>query len=68
MKTSPCKDCKNRHIGCHSTCDNYRGWKAEHELSKEKERQEKNGYTVSCGGWIFTLEGYWRNYKIPRRR
>ena len=23
----PCKDCADRHIGCHSECDGYKEWK-----------------------------------------
>ena len=23
----PCKDCKNRELGCHSSCNNYAVWK-----------------------------------------
>lgn len=30
-----CKDCMNRTVGCHSTCDSYKSWKD--ELSEKKE-------------------------------
>lgn len=23
LRTSPCKDCQNRHLNCHSECDTY---------------------------------------------
>ena len=26
METSPCKDCKERQVGCHSTCEKYLEW------------------------------------------
>lgn len=32
----PCKDCKDRKIGCHGACDKYRSW-----ALKEKEYKEE---------------------------
>lgn len=26
-KDNPCKDCPDRHIGCHSGCERYLAWK-----------------------------------------
>lgn len=26
---NPCKDCKDRKVGCHSTCESYKAWKAQ---------------------------------------
>ena len=34
--TPPCKDCKKRFMTCHTTCEDYKNWKVEHE----KYRQE----------------------------
>lgn len=34
MVTSPCKDCPDRYVGCHSKCDKYLEFKEQH--SKEK--------------------------------
>lgn len=31
---SGCKDCIDRHEGCHSTCDRYRLWKKKQEDEK----------------------------------
>ena len=31
MKTSPCKGCEERDIGCHGFCIAYKKWKAEHD-------------------------------------
>lgn len=25
---NPCKDCKDRKVGCHSTCEKYNQWKS----------------------------------------
>lgn len=35
MVVSPCKDCGDRVVSCHSTCDRYKGWRA--ELDQERE-------------------------------
>ena len=32
--TSPCKDCKDRHLACSDKCDRYKAWKAEIERVK----------------------------------
>ena len=29
--SAPCKDCVNRTVGCHSTCDKYRKFADEHK-------------------------------------
>lgn len=29
MNMTPCKDCVNRHLACHDTCEEYLVWKAE---------------------------------------
>lgn len=42
MMINPCKDCTDRHIGCHSECDKYKYWKARlEEVKKAKEEQHK---------------------------
>ena len=35
MKVTPCKDCKNRTLGCHSFCDEYGEWKKEYYRIKD---------------------------------
>ncbi len=36
-----CKDCPDRNIGCHSTCEQYLAQKAEHDLDAERIRNIK---------------------------
>lgn len=36
-----CKDCADRTIGCHSTCEKYLAQKAEHDLDAERIRNLK---------------------------
>lgn len=37
----PCRNCENREVGCHATCDRYINWKAEHIKSKRKRFEQK---------------------------
>ena len=32
---APCKDCADRVVGCHSTCDKYKDWKEQDRQRKE---------------------------------
>lgn len=32
---APCRECKDRHSGCHSKCKLYLEWKAKHDKEKE---------------------------------
>ena len=39
MKVPPCKDCKDRALGCHTTCTKYIDWKASHDVEMEALRE-----------------------------
>lgn len=41
MKTSPCKDCEEREVGCHSTCEKYIEYKEIHEKETEAIKRER---------------------------
>lgn len=36
--TNSCKDCPNRHVGCHGECEKYKAYCA--ELEKERQRRK----------------------------
>lgn len=36
----PCKDCKNRELGCHSKCEQYVNWRKLHIEEKQRLREE----------------------------
>lgn len=36
MTECPCKECANRKSGCHSACEQYKGWRAEYDEQKQK--------------------------------
>lgn len=37
-----CKDCPDRHVGCHSTCIKYKEEKEAYERIKDREHKEKD--------------------------
>lgn len=37
LPSSPCKkDCKERHVGCHATCTDYKNWRSALDKINEK--------------------------------
>lgn len=44
--TSPCKDCKDRNLACHSTCAAYNEYKRGLESEKEKIKRAYEGERV----------------------
>ena len=40
-KKPPCKDCPDRHVACHSTCEKFKAWEEIHRAQKEKELLSK---------------------------
>ena len=38
MNKSPCKECPNRHIGCHETCQDYITYKKQIETINKQRR------------------------------
>lgn len=50
MIICPCKDCKDRQVGCHSKCLAYLDYKEELEARKKTEREEQlaKRYTIEA--------------------
>lgn len=47
MTKAPCKDCPDRHAGCHGTCEKYLSWSKIHEEELgviRKAKAESNDY------------------------
>ena len=40
MSECPCRDCKEREVGCHGYCELYKLWSKENEQRKEKIHRE----------------------------
>ena len=39
---TPCFDCTERFVGCHSKCDKYAEWQKNHQKRKDEVRKSKN--------------------------
>ena len=66
MAITCCKNCvpPKRHLGCHSTCEQYLREKAEYEKQKEYARAHK---TVILTNYDFDKIAY-ANFKCRKRR
>jgi hypothetical protein len=43
----PCKDCPERHIACHDTCERYKEWKRQiDEQKKAKKEYDLSRYNL----------------------
>lgn len=42
MNYAPCSNCQDRNAECHSNCDIYLNWKAEHDERQRKIKEETN--------------------------
>lgn len=57
MINSPCKDCEEREIGCHSVCEKYQDYFKRNEERKQRIRDSKKaltdyrGYVNSRRSW-----------------
>lgn len=45
----PCKDCPNRKITCHGTCEKYLNWQKEHDLENKIIREK-----TQLANWAIT--------------
>ena len=46
MKIAPCKDCKDRAIGCHGTCEKYSEYRKQREKERELRYKKQQTYYV----------------------
>ena len=46
---APCKDCKERKVGCHSTCEAYKEFQRQNDDTKanRSKESEANAYVIS---------------------
>jgi hypothetical protein len=51
----PCKDCTDRVLGCHSTCQKYMEAKAKNSVTSEAIHKEKNGLD-DYGDYVFRVQ------------
>ena len=48
MLKAPCKDCPDRYLGCHGTCEKYREYKERHAEEAAANQQQKDAYKDLC--------------------
>lgn len=50
MPKVPCKNCKDRFVGCHSSCEKYKAFKEENEKFKAQVRRERDmfNFFMAC--------------------
>lgn len=44
--SSPCKNCKERYLGCHSKCDSYISFRTKQDIENHKKWKENFLYTT----------------------
>lgn len=50
-----CKNCNERHVGCHSTCEKYIAEKAENERIRQLKLKESQGHiSLHSNGTMFS--------------
>ena len=45
-ETPPCKDCQDRHPGCHDKCNGYADWKSKLEKVNDERRKYSQMATI----------------------
>ena len=62
--TPPCKDCQKRTMACHTSCKDYKNWKADHDNRKaEIVEKERTANQIKAAKIEFVTE-----YKKRKRR
>lgn len=56
MKNSTCKDCNERYLGCHDSCEKYQAYKEQCRSVNNKEREDR----CNSVGW----DGYMKVKKM----
>lgn len=66
MTKSPCKDCFDRTITCHTVCRRYQEWKTIHAEEVERARQAKENNSTSRTISDTSLRKYWQSLRYSR--
>lgn len=64
MQVCPCKDCEDRHAGCHAGCEKYTAWKAAHDAEKNARYQMERPEVLTTA---YKVDTAIRNKKRLRR-
>ena len=64
---APCKNCKERAMGCHGKCEKYQMWKSEHDKQKaEIQAKEEIANKIISSKIEFTYN-YYKKTKNRRK-
>ena len=66
MTPAPCKDCQEREVGCHSSCQRFLGWQEKHV---EEKLTRKNALLDSGITWSRRSQRKnWQNRRYGSRK
>ena len=60
---NPCRDCEERHEGCHGKCERYLGWRDEVNKKKDHIYRSRKGEVLATS---FTIEEIYKG--IDKRK
>lgn len=60
MINAPCKDCRERNLGCHSSCERYAAYKAENDKLRAARMKENMLEGAQIEGVLRRKEAYRR--------
>lgn len=64
-KSCPCYGCQKRQVGCHSGCEEYKGWADSRKILQENWRKENSG---SSEARVFEIQAKTRMKADKHRR
>lgn len=66
---APCKDCPDRVVGCHSSCEKYKAFREECDRNREQRKFQAIGRTLDNKYYLDRLKNKQRlaNSRNPRR-
>ena len=61
--TYSCKDCTDRHVGCHGTCEKYKKESEERDAIRLAEKRQRDIMNFMSAGVVETLDRKAKNRK-----
>lgn len=55
--TCKCKDCTDRYVGCHSTCESYKQYQEENEKARKAVREANQTMSLNSNGTMYSGKG-----------
>ena len=64
-ETAPCKDCTERHTGCHGSCEKYKEWQERYRAQQKHLADNRNRWSIPLTS---AREKAYANYHPDRRK